>query len=429
MSKINEIYTLFKRYKKVSIDTRSNVKDSIFFALSGENFDGNVFAKQAIEKGAVIAVIDNPRYEQSEKTITVKNSLETLQKLAELHIQEIGVPVLAITGTNGKTTTKELVAAVLSSEKKMFSTQGNLNNHIGVPLTLLSVTDDCEIAVVEMGANHRGEIKQLCNIAHPMYGIITNIGKAHIEGFGSLQGVVETKNELYQAVKSSGGTVFVNGNDELLMKLSSEINRFVYGIDNADVYGKIVDSKPLLKLVWNSDGKEIPVATNLYGSYNFNNVMAAIAVGKYFGISENSIVSAIGNYMPSNNRSQYLETENNTLILDAYNANPESMKAAITDFYNNGFKNPVIILGDMFELGNVASEEHQKIVELLNDFGFKDVYLAGNEFCRCNIPDNFICFKTTEKLTKHLKDINIKNKTVLVKGSRGMQMEKTVEYL
>ncbi len=429
MNELTEIYNLFNKYKKVSTDSRRDVKNSIFFALSGENFDGNKFARDAIEKGACIAVIDNPEYELPGKTVLVKNTRETLQKLAALHIKSIEVPVLAITGTNGKTTTKELVSAVLSSEKKIYSTPGNFNNHIGVPLTLLAVDENCDIAVVEMGANHKGEIKQLCDIALPQYGIITNIGKAHIEGFGSLQGVIETKNELYQAVKNKGGTVFVNGNDKLLMKMSDKINRIVYGSENAYVTGKITGTKPFLKLAWNNNGKEIYISTHLYGSYNFGNIMSAIAVGKYFGISENSIVSAIENYIPSNNRSQILKTGNNTVILDAYNANPGSMKAALTDFYNNDFKNPVIILGDMFELGNVARTEHQNIIDLLENYGFSNVYLAGTEFSNCKIPAGFKCFDTTAKLIEELKKVNLKNKTVLVKGSRGMQMEKTVEYL
>jgi UDP-N-acetylmuramoyl-tripeptide--D-alanyl-D-alanine ligase len=429
MNTLNELYDVFAECGKVSTDTRSDVKNSLFFALSGDNFDGNAFAKDALIKGARIAVIDNPVYHQQGKTFLVDNVLETLQKLAGLHISKSGVPVLAITGTNGKTTTKELVSAVLSSEKKILSTPGNLNNHIGVPLTLLSVKKEHEIAVVEMGANHKGEIKQLCNIATPQYGIITNIGKAHIEGFGNLQGVIDTKNELYQAVKTSNGTVFVNGDDKLLMKLSSGINRFVYGRDNGDVTGKITETKPFLELVWNNNGKKITVSSHLYGSYNFNNIMAAIAVGKYFGISEQSIVSAIQNYIPSNNRSQILKTGNNTVILDAYNANPESMKAAITDFYNNHFDNPVLILGDMFELGNVSKEEHQKIVDLIDNYGFDDVFLAGVEFFNCKTPDKFHRFENTGKLLEELQKIDLKNKTVLVKGSRGMKMEKTVEYL
>ncbi len=406
-------------------------KGELFFALSGENFNGNRFAAEALKKGALAVVVDDPAFVEADDSryLLTENALNTLQALAAYHRKQFNIPVLAITGTNGKTTTKELVAAVLSTKKNICATQGNLNNHIGVPLTLLNITKKTEIAVVEMGANHPGEIAALCKIARPGYGLITNIGKAHLEGFGDFQGVVNTKSELYRAIKANSGTVFVNKDNPLLMQLSKDILRITYGTPPADVAGQPEKGDFFLSVLWEPPSGTRQIKTQLYGSYNFSNVMAALAVGTHFGIPETDIQQAIARYEPRNNRSQRLETGNNVLILDAYNANPESMRLAIDDFTARRFPQPVLILGDMFELGKAAAEEHQKIVDKLEDTSLESVILAGKEFYKTRTNRPYPKFKTTEELIRFLKTHPIKNSHILIKGSRGMQLEKIIEYL
>ncbi len=426
------IYSLFLKLKKVSIDTREDVSGSIFFALSGENFDGNQFAQQALKKGAAYAIIDKQEIvnDNDERYILVKDVLKTLQNLAAFHRSKFHIPVIAITGTNGKTTTKELISAVLKKEKKIISTQGNLNNHIGVPLTVLKLTEQTEIAVIEMGANHPGEIKFLCNIAQPTHGIITNIGKAHLEGFGNLEGVINTKNELYDYLKNNHGTAFVNSDDRLLMALSAKIPRVTYGTKSLpDGKGEIMKTGPNVTINWKKGNKNIKIRSHLFGSYNFSNLMASIAVGIYFKISEKSIHEALEAYIPKNNRSQFIKTKHNTLILDAYNANPESMKLALTDFYNQYKNNTVIILGDMFELGKVSDKEHKKIIDLLEQLHFDNVFLTGKEFSKVNGNKHYITYRTTNEIINYIKKHPIKNKTILIKGSRGMKLEALTPFL
>lgn len=431
MREIEKLYSIFLSHPKICTDSRNDVEGAIFFALSGSAFDGNRFARRALNKGAVLAVIDDPSLfdEKETRFFYVPDVLNTLQDLARWHRQQFNIPVLAITGTNGKTTTKELISNILETEKEIVYTKGNLNNHIGVPLTLLNLKQTSEIAVVEMGANHKGEIESLCHIAQPTHGIITNIGKAHLEGFGSFEGVVRTKNELYKSIKKSGGRIFVNQDNPLLMNLSNGIKKFTYGEASADVKGKIVDSKPFLKIRWESGKSSIDIQTQLYGNYNFLNVMAAIAVGNYFSISEANIKKALTEYNPKNNRSQVITTSNNTLILDAYNANPDSMALAIETFSSQDFKDKIVILGDMFELGKDSENEHQRIIDLLQNKNFKQVILVGKDFFKIQKDKNYLTFNTNEEAATHLKNQNLKGNTILIKGSRGMQLETLVQYL
>ncbi len=431
MKNLEKIYALFLAHSHISTDTRKLEKGSLFFALSGENFNGSRFAAEAIEKGAVAAIVDNPEFapKNDSRFYLVDNTLDILQKLAKFHRQQFDIPVLAITGTNGKTTTKELCAAVLTSGKNICSTEGNFNNHIGVPLTLLNIQKETAIAIVEMGANHPGEIATLCRIAQPTHGLITNIGKAHLEGFGDFQGIVDTKNELYQFLKNNAGTVFVNKDNPLLMELSEGIQSVTYGQPPADVEGSLKKSEPFIDITWHRKTGNTNIQTQLYGSYNFSNVMAAMAVGKYFGIPESDIIGALKNYQPKNNRSQLYQTQNNTLILDAYNANPESMALAIDDFAAHRFSNPVLILGDMFELGKATQEEHNNIVEKLKEIGFQQVILVGKDFYKTAPGNLFQKFATTSEAEQYLQSHPVRNAHILVKGSRGMQLEKLIQYL
>jgi len=431
MKDIEKIVTLFRQHSGISTDTRKLKKGNLFFALSGENFNGNSFAAEALEKGAAAVIVDDSEFvpENDSRFILVEDTLHALQELAKFHRQQFGIPVLAITGTNGKTTTKELCAAVLATEKRICSTKGNFNNHIGVPLTLLSINNKTEVVIVEMGANHRGEIAALCDIARPTHGLITNIGKAHLEGFGDFQGVINTKNELYHFLNSNTGTVFVHKDNLLLMELSENITRVTYGNPPADVEGTMVNTNPFVKISWHQKEEKINIQTQLYGSYNFSNIMAAVAVGKYFGVSKSGIVRALKNYRPENNRSQLFQTQNNTLILDAYNANPESMALAIDDFAAHRFSNPVLILGDMFELGKSSEEEHYKIIEKLKKTDFQQVILVGKDFYK-TVPEYlYRKFATTKQAEQYLQSHRIKDAHILIKGSRGMQLEKIIQYL
>lgn len=428
MKKIKELYKYFIESDGASTDTRQDVRNKIFFALSGENFDGNKFADIAHNNGALVCVIDNPDYNKSDSYFLVDNVLETLQLLANYHRKKHNATILAITGSNGKTTTKELVFIVLGETKSIIATQGNLNNHIGVPLTLLRITNETEIAVVEMGANHIGEIDQLCEIALPHIGIITNIGKAHLEGFGSFQGVITAKNELYNFIKKTGGHLIVNADDSLLTELSNGSSKLTYGKNNADIEGEIVDIHPNLHVKWGYKGSVKQCHTQLYGNYNFYNIMAAIATGIYFDIDPETINSSIENYVSDNNRSQLLKTKSNKIILDAYNANPFSMMEAITSFADCGFDNPWLLLGDMFELGDYAADEHQKIVDQLIDKKFANVLLIGKEFSRLS-KHSFLNFETTSDAGSYIKNNPICDADILIKGSRGMRLEELLEVL
>ncbi len=426
---IKEIYDIWKSSTGVSTDTRTDVEGSLFFALSGENFDGNKFAEKAIGDGAIAAVIDKVQFKRNNKYILVDDCLHALQELARYHREKLGTPILAITGSNGKTTSKELISAVLSTEKTTTSTKGNLNNHIGVPLSLLQIAEETEIAIIEMGANHPGEIKSLCDIATPNFGIITNIGKAHLEGFGSFEGIVNTKNELYDSVKSLKGRIILNADDKLLVSLAGNTKAFTYGTKNSDITGKILSYKPSLNIEWAYKDNIYLINSQLYGQYNFMNIMASIACGIFFGISPKSICKAIEDYKSGNKRSQILKTKENTIILDAYNANPVSMLNAINSFKSFDADKPVLILGDMFELGSEAEKEHESIIELLRKSNFKEVYLVGSEFYKYSGNKMFDFFESTSELKSYLTNNNIKAKTILIKGSRGMKLEDLLEAL
>lgn len=429
MTDILNLYKQFQRNPKITTDTRKDVKNSIFFAISGEQFNGNAFAEKAIAKGAVLAVIDDPSYNKGDKYFLVDNTIKTLQELALIHRKRFMVPLIGITGSNGKTTTKDLMAAVLGSAINITYTQGNFNNHIGLPLTILSINRNTELVIAEMGANHIGEIESLCNIALPNVGIITNIGKAHLEGFGSFEGVTKAKNELYEFIRATGGSILVNADDELLMKLSEGINRYTYGQDDADVTGKIIRYQPHISIKWHFNGKGYETNSQLYGKYNFANIMVAIAIGLLYEIPRDQIIRAIEHYVPSENRSQLLKTENNQLILDAYNANPVSMAEAINSFKEYRKENQWLILGDMFELGEVSLEEHEKVIRLAEEAGFKNVILVGNDFYELRNNSGFISLKTTPDAIEYLEEHPIKNANILIKGSRGMELEKLANIL
>lgn len=414
---------------RVTTDSRQIQKGDVFIALKGENFDGNRYAAEAIQKGAVYSVIDNPDYE-TEQCLLVQDTLVFLQKLARYHRRQLGIPILGITGTNGKTTTKELCHAVLSRKYKTFATQGNFNNHIGVPLTLLSMDETTEFGIVEMGANHPGEIKTLCDIAEPDYGIITNIGQAHLEGFGTPENIIATKRALYEHVFHKNGKVFVNASDDLLMRLSQGHDRSTYGKDGDLLSGEIKQTSPYLVYSIIAPKGQLYIKTHLVGGYNFDNAMAASAVGIHFGIDPLEIQAAIENYHPSNLRSQLLRTASNTVILDAYNANPSSMRVAISNFKEMPGDRKILILGEMLELGAASRQAHEELLKLASDGRFHKIFLIGNNFEHCSDNYNFITwFKDTEALIESLKHDKPEQAFILVKGSRGNRLERIVEYL
>ncbi len=429
--KIKELYEIFLKYPRISTDSRNIIKDSIYFALKGEKFDGNDFALDALNNGAVLAIVDNDRIENSEKIIHTKNSLLLLQELASFHRQKLGIPIIAITGTNGKTTTKELIASVLSRKYNIYATQGNFNNHIGVPLTLLGMDSNTEIGITEMGANHPKEIASLCEIAKPNYGIITNIGMAHLEGFGSFEGVVSTKGELFDYLIKNNGVAFVNSGDMIIHGLAYGLEVINYG-ENSKIEGEILENNPFLKIRYTVykayDFKEYTIPTSLTGTYNLNNILAAVSVGRYFKIRHNSIIKAIENYTPSNNRSQVIKTDKNMLLLDAYNANPTSMKSAIDSFYNLDVNNKILILGDMLELGKFSIKEHENITKLIEDYKLKNVIFVGQNFSKIN-KDKFESYNIVDELVLRLQTKPINDKTILIKGSRGIRLEKILKYL
>lgn len=426
--KINELYTLFLQSKGVTTDTRKIERGQIYFALKGGNFNGNTFAAKAIEQGASYAVIDEVEFKTNDNCILVDDVLNTLQQLGNFHLKKIKPKaVIGITGSNGKTTTKELVHAVLNTTFKTHYTKGNLNNHIGIPLTLLEMADNTEIAVIEMGANHQKEIESYCKYVEPTHGIITNCGKAHLEGFGGVEGIRKGKGELYDFLKVHNGFVFVNGDDEILLNMLKERN-----ISNAVSYGKntettyhstILIDNPFLKIQF----EDIEINSNLFGSYNYSNIMCAIAIGKYFGVSNLHIKNAIENYHPENARSQMVEKNGYQLILDAYNANPTSMQHALESFAKSSSKKKIAILGDMFELGEAAAQEHQFIAQLAEQLQFSKIVLVGNEFSKTKTADTVLKFLTTAEAQEWFQQQDFTNAEILLKGSRSMKMEKVVE--
>lgn len=424
--KIAELHQLFLSYPKISTDTRKISENSIFFALKGDNFNGNEYASAALEKGAKYAVVDDKKYALSDSYILVADVLGTLQKLATQHRKHTGVKVIGLTGSNGKTTTKELINAVLSKKYKTIATLGNLNNHIGVPLTLLSIKPDTEIAVVEMGANHQKEIEFLCEIAQPDYGYITNFGKAHLEGFGSEEGVIKGKSELYDYLQAHKKAAFLNADDAIQVeKLGSYINKFGFSTDKHEYYKiEFLGVNPFVQL----KAEGITINSKLIGNYNFTNCAAAVLMGKYLNVSLQEIKEAIETYIPENNRSQILEKNGHQVILDAYNANPTSMKAALENFNVIAGENKIVFLGDMFELGATAAMEHQDIADITEQFDFTDGYLIGENFN--GITTSLKTFESFETFSDYLNKNPLKNKgNVLIKGSRGMALERLLEIL
>lgn len=422
---LEAIYRIFLEHPQITIDSRKIEYGSIFFALKGANFNGNAYAHTALEKGASFAVVDEPEFAGHERIILVENVLETLQGLARLHRQTLGIPVMAITGTNGKTTTKELVSAVLAKKYNLISTKGNLNNHIGVPLTLLSLQPETQFAVVEMGANHPGEIDALCRIALPNFGLITNVGRAHLEGFGSFEGVVRTKSELYRFLAQNDGTVFINNANPHLAEQAINVKTIGYTTaKNFDgLEGEIINADPFLQFKVLFSKGWLYIKTNLVGGYNLENALAAAAIGEYFGIDPTEITSAIEGYQPDNNRSQMVITTRNRLLMDAYNANPSSTRAALENFDRIVAPKKGVILGDMLELGAVSQDEHQKIVDFLGTLKLDLVYLVGPHYSACNVPSSFRDFNHSEDLASFLKNAGLSEYLFLIKGSRGMKLE------
>ncbi|OAD91426.1 UDP-N-acetylmuramoyl-tripeptide--D-alanyl-D-alanine ligase [Aequorivita soesokkakensis] len=422
---IPSLHKEFLNCSGVSIDTRKIFENCIFFALKGENFNGNLFAQEALDKGAFKVIVDEEAFHKTTgETILVENVLVTLQQLARFHREFLGLPIISLTGSNGKTTSKELINAVLSQKFKTVATQGNLNNHIGVPLTLLAMKKETQLGIVEMGANHLGEIKMLSEIAEPDYGYITNFGKAHLEGFGSLEGVVQGKTELYQFLKKHGRKIFVNANDPKQLANSEGIERITFGTPQSDFDIKLIDSTHHLLIEF--EGTEIQ--SNLVGAYNFANLAAAIAIGAYFKVSKEKIKAGIEGYIPSNNRSQLISKGTNTILMDAYNANPTSMLAALQNFKQAKGENKIMFLGDMFELGKEAEIEHQNIVDYLVENQFGKVFLVGSNFFKTvNNSAHINKFETFEDLKKELESNSPKHATILIKASRGMALERILD--
>ena len=423
---ITYIHSLFLKCNSVSIDTRKIEPNSLFVAIKGENFDANTFANEALEKGASFVIIDNDDYYIDQRTILVENSLITLQELAKYHRQYLKLPIIALTGSNGKTTTKELINVVLSKKYATKATIGNLNNHIGVPLTLLSFNKKTEIGIVEMGANHKKEIEFLCELAQPDYGYITNFGKAHLEGFGGVEGVIEAKSEMYNYLSLNDKLVFVNLEDKIQVEKTKNLKSYSFGINNinADICISSVKANPFVEIQYSNS----VISTHLIGLYNANNVNAALAIGKYFGVDDIAIKEALENYIPENNRSQLIEKGTNQIILDAYNANPSSMAVAIENFIQLDNVNKILILGDMFELGNESELEHKAIVDSLLKQDDITCHFIGKDFYFNRInKDNFHFYETFDSFSEYLKANALKNSSILIKGSRGMALERILQ--
>ena len=425
---IAEIHRLFLECNSISTDTRKIENNSMFVALKGENFDANTFAEEALAKGAKYVIVDNPKYATSDKTILVENSLTALQQLATYHREFLKIPIVALTGSNGKTTTKELIHVVLAKKFKTKATKGNLNNHIGVPLTLLSFSKETEIGIVEMGANHQKEIEFLCEIAKPDYGYITNFGKAHLEGFGGVEGVIKGKSEMYTYLKANNKTVFVNLDDAIQNDKTTDFNRITFSQKDisANVFINEIGANPFVKIkTLNTE-----IKSHLIGLYNANNINAAITIGNYFGVSENDIKEAIESYIPENNRSQLITKNSNEIILDAYNANPSSMKVALENFIQLDKTNKIAILGDMYELGEESLAEHKYIVDFISENNSLECYFVGKDFFKNKIEKpNFHFYENFEQFSNSLENKNWRNNTILIKGSRGMALERTLEYI
>ncbi|MDB5228432.1 MAG: UDP-N-acetylmuramoyl-tripeptide--D-alanyl-D-alanine ligase [Bacteroidota bacterium] len=424
---ISELYEVFKHSTGVTTDTRNIQHGQIYFALKGEHFNGNTFAHKAIENGAAYCVIDEAEYKLSDKYILTSDVLSTLQELSYLHRKKINpMAVVGVTGSNGKTTTKELLYAVLSTTFKTHATKGNLNNHIGIPLTLLAMDPDTEIAIIEMGANHKKEIESYCKYAEPTHGIITNCGKAHLEGFGGIEDIRKAKGELYDYIKNNFGNVFVNGDDDILLDMLKERgieNYTSYGSNTGNTYmGKMISDQPFVNIQF----ENTEIHSQMFGSYNYSNMMCAIAVGKYFGVTNNNLKTAIENYAPANARSQVIEKNGFRMILDAYNANPTSMEHALESFSKLNAQQKIVILGDMFELGENSLVEHQSIADLCLQLNFDTVVLVGKDFSKTKTPGQVLKFINSDEAQTWFRQQDLSGANILLKGSRSMQMEKVI---
>lgn len=430
---IPELYKLYLKHPSIQTDTRKLTQGDLFFALKGPNFNANLFARQALESGAAYSIVDEQPEQPNERIIRVADTLKTLQDLAGYHRMQFEYPVagkkipfIAITGSNGKTTSKELVHAVLSSTYKTYTTEGNLNNHIGIPLTLLKIKPDAEIAIIEMGANHQKEIEGYCRYTRPTHGIITNCGKAHLEGFGGVEGIKKGKGELFDYLRANNGTAFVMWDYDYLREMSAGISHVIsYGTHSAAVTGTVQNSSGLLEVAMTNDAELGTIKTNLVGEYNLPNILLAVTVGKYFKVPADKIKTALENYVPSNSRSQLIEKNSNRIILDAYNANPTSMKAAIENFAKMDGEDKVLLLGGMMELGQESLHEHQQLIELIKKYSWKNVVLVGGDFSKVDHP--FINFNNSVQAREWYQQQHYSDASILIKGSRSTQMEKVLE--
>ena len=423
---IEDLYKIYTENPDIETDTRKIKNGNIFFALKGPHFNGNNFAERALEDGASYCVCDEKLTITDNRIIYVEDVLKTLQQLAKHHRQQLNIPFIAITGSNGKTTTKELVHEVLSTTYKCYTTKGNLNNHIGIPLTILSIKNDAEIAVIEMGANHLNEIEDYCLYTQPTHALITNCGKAHLEGFGGEEGVKKGKGELYSYILKTNGTVFINNDYDYLVNMSAGINNKIsYGSIEATYVGKALEEKHLLKVEIIKGANIKTIQTQLAGNYNLPNVMSAVCIGKYFKVADEKIKNALEAYVPTNSRSQIIKKDTNTVLLDAYNANPSSMKVAIENFANMEGANKIVILGGMMELGEESLAEHAGLIEILSHYSWKQVVVAGKDFT--NLPPYVLRFNDATEIAAWFKEQHFKNATILIKGSRSMAMEKVLE--
>ena len=430
---IKALYDIYRSNPKVVTDSRVPVEGSLFFGLRGDHFNGSLYAKDALSGGSSFAVVDDPAVVRDERYILVKNSLETLQELATYHRSRLSIPLIAITGSNGKTTTKELTANILSTQYLTQATSGNLNNHIGVPLTLLGIDDSSEMGIIEMGANHTGEIARLCRIAMPDFGLITNIGMAHLEGFGSLEGVKKAKKELYDYLEENGGLVFINEQDKTLRGMLQDFEGGIIlygGTGESVISGEVLEADPLLRIRLDIRGYGIlEVETGLVGSYNLENILAAASIGLHFGINPGHIKKAIQHYRMDNNRSQQLNTDHNVLILDAYNANPTSMRVAIENFRSMLHPDKSVILGDMLELGEVSGAAHREVIDFLETAGFREIILVGTSFADAEVPESYCVFSTVAECAVWLEEHPLRDRMILLKGSRGIGLEQLAGML
>jgi len=435
---LEELYFIFKQHPIVCTDTRKIESECLFFALKGPNFNANSFAQEALNKGAAYAVIDDETFKLNDKCILVDDVLTTLQQLAKYHRQQLNIPVIAIVGSNGKTTTKELITSVLSQKFNVLSTPGNFNNHIGLPLTLLKLTIQHQMVVIEMGANHIGENAFLCEIACPDFGIVTNNGKDHLEGFGSMEGVAQSNSELYYYLLKHDGLAFVNANDEWLMRMATRLEKKVtyaasddtstsLSMTKIDCVGIPKSLRPQIEFVIRNS--EIGITSCLSGDYNFDNIMAAVCIGKYFGLSEEQIKNGIEIYEPKNNRSQIVKKQNNTIYMDAYNSNPSSLEASLRNFAAMPFDGKVAIIGDMFELGKYAEDEHQNMINLCNELKLENVIFVGEEFMKQKKNSSYTFLRTNEDAIDFVKKLNLIDKNIFMKGSRGMKLESIAEVI